>query len=308
MSKQSATAKLPLSPFKKTELNKCLRSAAKGDTQYLRTMLKRGLDPNLAYRNWDNLRPLCSAARHGQLAVARLLLSAGANPNIQDSWLGMPPNGTPLENAARAGQLPVIRLLLGSGADINKVGKCKPLCAAISYFQNEAAHFLIKRGASVDGGDLRLAIARGNLEGARILLKNGADVNSANQEGETSLHFAAYSSRPELTEFSIKSGADVNRAEITRLRTPLHVAVLTQRSANVRLLLAAGADPTIKDKSALTPLHYAEHWAHEACAKLLREVMTGRKTAPSNRTRRAIKLLKKHSLEYLGHKSGLKSK
>jgi uncharacterized protein len=308
MSKRAATAKLPPSPFKKTELNKCLRSAAKGDTQYLLALLNRGLDPNLAYRDWDNLRPLCSAARHGQLAVARLLLKTGADPNLQDSWLGMPPNGTPLENAAGEGHLPVMRLLLDQGADINKKGNMDPLSYAVSSHKNEAARFLIEAGASVTAGNLRQAVARGNTEGAKLLIEAGADVNTPNKHGEISLHIGAYSRRPQMTALLIGAGAHLNHTESLRGRTPLHVAVLTQRDENVRLLLAAGADPIIKDKSALTPLHYAEHWGHEACAKLLREAMKDRKVTASPKTRRAIKLLKDQSREYLGHESGLKSK
>jgi ankyrin repeat protein len=140
-----------------------------------------------------------------------------------------------------------------------------------------------------------------------MLIAAGADVDAAPKEGITALHVAASGSHPETIALLVEAGSKMNPSNHTRGRTPLHEAVLSGRQENVRLLLAAGADPTIVDKSSLAPLHYAEHWGHEACAKLLREAMVGRKVTPSPKARRAIKLLKDQSLEYLGHETGLKS-
>lgn len=49
-------------------------------------------------------------------------------------------------------------------------------------------------------------------------------------------------------------------------RTPLHDAALWSHTHVVRLLLAAGASPTVKDKSGKTPVELAEQ---EATKRLL---------------------------------------
>src|SRR3954469_17787761 len=54
--------------------------------EMVRLLLARGADPNIGDK--DNLTPLQLAAYHGNLAIVRMLLKAGANVNSEDSRYG----------------------------------------------------------------------------------------------------------------------------------------------------------------------------------------------------------------------------
>jgi ankyrin repeat protein len=101
--------------------NTLMGQAARGDVDGARWSMRLGVDPNGPARygfRHENLgqTPLTAAAQFGQVEVARLLLSKGADPNLRDGG-GL--SSTPLATAARHGQLEMCRVLLDAGADPN---------------------------------------------------------------------------------------------------------------------------------------------------------------------------------------------
>ena len=98
---------------------------------------------------------------------------------------------------------------------------------------------------SAISSDLRIAGAteKGDKEAVRSLLKQHADVNSAQADGATALAWAAYRDDLEVTELLIGAGAKVNAANDYGI-TPLHLACTNGSAAMVERLLAAGAEPT----------------------------------------------------------------
>jgi hypothetical protein len=59
--------------------------------------------------------------------------------------------------------------------------------------------------------------------------------------------------------------------------TALHVAAANADEPMVRLLLAAGADPTVRDwQFHATPQGWAEHFGHNSMARLLATVVASR--------------------------------
>lgn len=258
--------------FGKREIGNLIRACYKGDLKFVAAMLKQGVDPNVLHDN-SGSRPLTSAAAGGHIEIVKLLLTAGASPILQDTWVGMPPNGTPLENAADQGHLEIVKLLLERGADINQKGHFTPLRAALSNYKNDVVRFLVEAGANIDPGDLIQAVWRGNEDGSRQLLEAGAKVNVVTKNGETPLHFAAGSKNPRLVEMLIAAGADVNRQSDPKLdggSTPLHKAAFNGRIESIKLLLEAGADPLLADRVGNTPEDYAKRMKHKAAATLLR--------------------------------------
>jgi tankyrase len=99
------------------------------------------------------------------------------------------------------------------------------------------------------------------------LLKSGADVHATDKNGVTALHHAVRFRSPAAVRALIENGACVNQACRRSGSTPLHRAV-TQTGAPgtagrqaaaieiVKLLLAAGANPKVRNKSGRTPLDY----------------------------------------------------
>jgi len=77
----------------------------------VRLLLRRGANPNIG--NKDNLTPLQSAAHHGNIAIVRMLLKAGAKVNSADLRYGY----TALASATQNGHIEVVRELLIAGAD-----------------------------------------------------------------------------------------------------------------------------------------------------------------------------------------------
>ena len=102
------------------------------------------------------------------------------------------------------------------------------------------------------------AAMRGDLEAVRTLVRSGADVNAAQGDGMTALHWAADRGDVELTALLLFAGGNVNAGTRIGRYTPLHIAAREARAGVVTALLAAGADPVARTtNSGATPLHLA---------------------------------------------------
>jgi ankyrin repeat protein len=98
------------------------------------------------------------------------------------------------------------------------------------------------------------AAMNGDRETVRALIKKGLDVNEAQGDGTTALHFAAIKGDAELTQMLLVAGANHRAATRIGAYTPLYLAARGGHSAVVALLLAAGADPKAETTNGTTPL------------------------------------------------------
>src|SRR6187397_2547450 len=102
------------------------------------------------------------------------------------------------------------------------------------------------------------AAMRGDKAAVRDLLKQGADVNGAQGDGMSALHWAAERGDAELADMLIYAGANI--AAVTRIGqyTPLHLAAKSGSAPLTKALLKAGSDVNAKStNSGVTALHMA---------------------------------------------------
>jgi ankyrin repeat protein len=157
----------------------------RGDLEAVRALVRDGADVNQA--QGDGMTGLHWAARHDDVAAARLLLYAGANVEAK-TRIGA---HTPLLVASRLGNAEVIGVLLEAGADPNArttTGGSAPLHFAAAAGDPRAVAILVEHAAEVDAREsgslhtpLMFAAAYGQLAAARVLIGHGADVALTNQ-------------------------------------------------------------------------------------------------------------------------------
>ena len=109
-------------------------------------------------------------------------------------------------------------------------------------------------GASAaNAGDLADAAMYGDSAKITDLLERGADVDAAQPDGATALHWAVYRDDVEIAQALLEAGADAaatNREGMTAIA----LAAVNGNAAMIELLLDAGADPDAKLRNGETPL------------------------------------------------------
>ncbi|MEO2123185.1 MAG: ankyrin repeat domain-containing protein [bacterium] len=102
------------------------------------------------------------------------------------------------------------------------------------------------------------AAMTGNLEAVRGLLRQGADVNAAQGDGMTALHWAAERVQIEMVEILLYAGGRVDAVTRIGHYTPLHLASKAGSAPVTRRLLEEGANVQAKTFPAgTTPIHLA---------------------------------------------------
>ncbi|MGK5642537.1 ankyrin repeat domain-containing protein [Streptomyces sp. URMC 126] len=108
----------------------------------------------------------------------------------------------------------------------------------------------------------------------RALLRAGADPDAPDADGVTALYVAAVDGATDLVRRLLEAGAspDAESAWPGAEGTPLCAAACWGHIGAVRLLLAHGADPNLRedDGAGWAPLDWAVHGGHEETAEVLR--------------------------------------
>jgi uncharacterized protein len=197
-----------------------------------------------------------------------------------------------LHEACFAGNLSEVQRLLAAGADINAPDENGS--GTLLTFDPRMIEFLLSQGADPDlqtnenGASVLAGLSYVNeVECVRVLLRHGANPNRGRDEsGETPLHHALAkweSDRRQLVELLLDHGADPNarttpevisfnywREAKTRGETPLHRAAAVASEETIKLLLASGGDPNIRDVNGEVPQGWASwHWRPKEIIDLL---------------------------------------
>ena len=113
-------------------------------------------------------------------------------------------------------------------------------------------------GAAAGTSPVADAAMRGDRDSLRSLLQQGADVNAAQGDGMSALHWAAQRGDADLVSMLVYAGANVGAVTRIGQYTPLHLAANAGNVAAVEALIKAGANVGARTtNTGATPLHMA---------------------------------------------------
>lgn len=149
----------------------------------------------------------------------------------------------------------------------------------------DLAKLLIESGADVNARDTLndtpylYAGAEGRLEILRMTVQAGADLDSVNRYGGTALIPAAHHGKVETVEYLLTIDIDIDHINFLGWTALLEAVILGDGSETyqsiVRMLLDAGANQTIADKSGETPLDHARKNGYPEIITLLENSKSG---------------------------------
>ena len=122
--------------------------------------------------------------------------------------------------------------------------------------------------AAEPGADLLAAARSGDHEAVRALLKKKADVNAAEADGTTALHWAVRAGDAASVAALIRAGANVNAANRYEM-TPLALAAVNGDAPVIGALLDAGADPNFARADGETALMAASRTGRPEAVRAL---------------------------------------
>ena len=225
---------------------------------------------------WDasllRAEPIHDAARKGDIAeVKRLLEQDPKLVNLVER--AMNSGVTPLHYAAESGHKAVAELLLASGAKIDARGSYgTALELAVFFGHRDVAELLLAKGARLN---IFTAAGLGNTdEMERFLRADKTLIDAADHDGQSVLHWAAYTGQKAAAELLLAKGAKVDQQKTIGgswiwSGTPLHYAAWAGRKELADLLLAHQADVNARDDWGRTPLFVAVYNSQVAVAEVL---------------------------------------
>ncbi len=282
---------LAVVPFVGSNAQTCdlYKKVKEGDITAVRNMLDAGcaVDAKNSSGGWI---PLHGAAYYNRVEIAKLLIDAGANVDIQDNdRYGY---GAALHLAAAYYRAEIAQLLLDADANVDlqnswgatplyRASFGETLSISASKRREDTVRVLLDANANAKLRDplgmtpLHWAVWVNVLDETsvlwqdaygvviRMLVDAGADVDAKDNDGKTPLHWASHSKRPvDVVRALVEAGADIN-AKDNDGQTPLHSAanksdIYGRSSVDVvRALVDFGADVNAKDNNGQTPLHFA---------------------------------------------------
>lgn len=185
--------------------------------------------------------------------------------------------------AARRGDIAAMKKLLGEGAGVKARdgGGRTALLAATHGNHVESARLLIAAGADVNAKDnmedsaFLYAGAEGRNEILKMTLAAGADLKSTNRYGGTALIPAAHHGHPETVKILLATAIDKDHVNKLGWTALLEAVMLGDGGKThteiVRLLIEAGANPSLADRDGVTPLAHAKKQGFAAMSRILEQ-------------------------------------
>ena len=245
-----------------------------------------GVGININAKNKKGERPLHVAVSSESVDAVKTLVKAGANPGLY--FLSNDESYSLFHIATSFGNNEIIKALLESPLlEINAgtgYGKKSALHFAAELDNSRAISLLASKGADLNIRDrrgdmpLHLAIRSVSIKAARALIEAGADLTLANSEGLQPLMIAAINKKGQyLVSLLISHNVDVNAADGDG-DTAIHHAASAGNLQSVKLLVSAGADLSLVNRSGRTAEELAERFGQHSVAKFLNKFRSRRPT------------------------------
>ena len=215
-------------------------AAAYGLTGLCQILVQRG--ESAAAVTTDGRSALWFGTDHS-IELLKLLLEHGADPNKFESTLS-PFHKLLFQNPS----IDKVKLMIEFNAD----------CKLASWLQYSAVHWC--------GYGCR------DVQILRLLIAHGGEINATDELGETGLHKLMWQDNlpSELLYEFLKNGADVNKTDKDG-QQPLYEVCSDGSEVGCRILLDHGAEVDHADKNGITALHAAAEFGHLNCIKVLIE-------------------------------------
>ena len=236
-----------------------------GDAVILNTLLSARADVKAARP--DGVTPLSICAGNAPIAILERMIELGAEVDKPDDR-----GQTPLMWAAANGRVESIRRLVERGASINRhtANGFTPLFFALKSGVPEAPLVVLDAGGNADyvapdgTSAVQLAMYQKDYDFAARMIRRGAELTSYDRNGNQLLHAAVLAGQASLVKLLIEKGANPNAltgtSKVVRRfevnfksgayepppRTPLLLAAEQGSAEIMRMLLDAGADPTLR--------------------------------------------------------------
>ncbi|MFX1678432.1 ankyrin repeat domain-containing protein [Mitsuaria sp. CC2] len=192
------------------------------------------------------------AARNDHASTVMKLLLAGVDPNVRDAQ-----GNTALHVAIREESGKAFDTLLKSpGTDVSAI--------------NQAGET-----------PLMLAALKGQLDWVKELVKRGAFVN---EPGWSALHYAAAGPSEQVVRWLVVEGADID-ARSANGTTPLMMAAGYGGLSGAEVLIAAGADVTLRNDHQMTAADFARRAGQDEMAEKLDKLAQARHRSHPNTSR-----------------------
>ena len=207
-------------------------------------LLDSGVDVNI--QNEEGWTPLHVAAEQGDLRMVQYLLARGADPNLTTAR-----GRTAFDVSEGYGEVrALLRSRMGAAVD--------PLAPYLNGQGGQGATGGAGQGEGENAGDPPTAGPR-PATGAGERSRNGPnDGRTASTRARLEARDAVWYNNQAELEMILDAGLDVNALDETGRETLLHAAAWRDRIDIARMLLARGADPSIRDKDGKRPLDYAQ--------------------------------------------------
>lgn len=195
---------------------------------------------NIEVRDKSGRTPLLSACIWGKDDMVVYLLDRGADINAMDN------NGNNALHVvmSEAEGAETVRVLIEHGVDVNHKNS-----------SGQVPWFLLRR----PGHD----VESGVIDNLKLVLQAGADITVRNNSGDSILHIAADLGSVEVGKLAIQYGADINwvdnngQSPLNRCIAPSFSTIKPYAPELIDFLIAQGADVNLADAQKKTPLHNA---------------------------------------------------